>query len=895
VRRDDGVVAELPSGTVSMLFSDVEQSTLLLTRLGRAYEQALDACRTAQRTAWTSFNGVEMGTEGDSFFVVFSTAEDAIGAAAEAQRMLAGQDWPADGEVRVRMGIHTGSPRIHDGGYVGIDVHRAARIAAAAHGGQVVVSEAATHLVAQSLGDGVSLRDLGGHRLKDLNLPEHLFQLLIPGLPTQFPPLRSLGAVSSLPVTVTPLVGRRSEVSELKALVLDREVRLVTLTGTGGSGKTRLAVAAAREAVDGFPDGVYFVPLAAVTSADVIWSAIGGALDLPIGERTPPVFFDRVARLRALVVLDNLEQMQGADGAVATLLGTAPDLTVLATSRRPLHLSSEHQYEVAPLPLPASNTLEAAHASPAVQLFVDRACAVRTSFDLTADNSSDVAAICRHLDGLPLAIELAAARSKLLGPRALLARLDGALDLRGSGADRPPRQRALRDTIDWSYRLLPSAQQAMFRRLGVFAGGADLDAVMAVCHEGASSEGDTVAMLEDLIDASLVTVGEDDDGEPRFALLETVRAFALDGLREVAELEDARRAHAAHFVDVADRLSFFVVWASHEQALRGNRLFERELSNFREVARWASAPSPSEAPAEPGTVTRHHLGLAVLSRACHWLWSRFDPAECRRWLEDILAVTESEDSVDRATCQYEYAYCLMQQGDLAPAREIARSSVAALRGRDDEELAWALLDLGQVELALESFAAARQACEEAVAIARELGNDILLGHLLNAQSLVEGDEGNWEAGLEVLQESRRAFERGGWDYLPLVDHNTACMLAKLGHAQEAHRLMSKGLHEEARTYRPVILHAIAEDYAAVLADAGFASLTPLVLAACDAARERMGTSRDQRFERIVADARATAEPTLTPAEWTQGYERGKAMSVLDALAEALSSTTGLQL
>jgi class 3 adenylate cyclase len=207
VRRDDGVVAELPSGTVSMLFSDVEQSTLLLTRLGRAYEQALDACRTAQRTAWTSFNGVEMGTEGDSFFVVFSTAEDAIGAAAEAQRMLAGQDWPADGEVRVRMGIHTGSPRIHDGGYVGIDVHRAARIAAAAHGGQVVVSEAATHLVAQSLGDGVSLRDLGGHRLKDLNLPEHLFQLLIPGLPTQFPPLRSLGAVSSLPVTVTPLVG----------------------------------------------------------------------------------------------------------------------------------------------------------------------------------------------------------------------------------------------------------------------------------------------------------------------------------------------------------------------------------------------------------------------------------------------------------------------------------------------------------------------------------------------------------------------------------------------------------------------------------------------------------------------------------------------------------------
>jgi predicted ATPase/class 3 adenylate cyclase len=877
-----------------MLFSDVEQSTLLVTRLGRAYEQALDGCRAAQRGAWKAFNGVEMGTEGDSFFVVFATAEDAVAAAAEAQRGLAAQIWPTDGEVRVRIGVHTGSPRIHDGGYVGIDVHRAARIAAAAHGGQVVISEATAHLLTQSLCEGLSLRDLGGHRLKDLNLPEHLFQLVIPGLQTNFPPLRSLGAVSSLPVEVTPLVGRRTELGELEALVLDREVRLVTLTGTGGSGKTRLAVAAARQVVEGFPDGVYFVPLAAVTSADVIWSAIGGALDLPIGERTPPVFFDRVAGLRAMVVLDNLEQMQGADAAVATLLRAAPELSVLATSRRPLHLTSEHQYEVAPLPLPARATLDAARASPAVELFADRACAVRASFALTADNSSDVAAICRHLDGLPLAIELAAARSKFLGPRALLARLDGALDLRASDADRPPRQQALRATIDWSYRLLPATQQAMFRRLGVFAGGADLDAVTAVCAEDTVREADAIDMLADLIDASLVTVREN-DGEPRFALLETVRTFALDALREEGELENAQRAHAAHFVQVADRMSFFVVWASHEQALLGNRLFERELNNFREIARWATAPESAEASTNGSAVERHQLGLAVLARACHWLWSRFDPAECRRWLEAILAVTETEDSIDRATCLYVYAYCLTQQGDLGRALQIAHSSVAHLRGLDDEELAWALLDLSQVELALENFAAGRQACDEAVAIARQLGNDILLGHLLNAQSLVETDEGNWEAGLKVLRESREAFERGGWNYLPLVDHNTACALARLGRAQEAHQLMSKSLHQEARTYRPVILQAIAEDYAAVLAEAGFARFTPVVLASCDAARERMGTPRDQRFERIVADARASAEASLETAEWTQGYARGKTMSVLDALSEALSSTTSFRL
>jgi class 3 adenylate cyclase len=376
-----------------MLFSDVEQSTLLLTRLGQAYEQALDGCRTAQRAAWAAFGGVEMGTEGDSFFVVFSTAEDAVRAAVEAQVALGALEWPNAEQVRVRMGIHVGSPRIHDDGYVGIDVHRAARIAAAAHGGQVVISDATAKLVAGRLPAGVSLRDLGGHRLKDLNEPEHLHQLLIPGARADFPPLRSVGTISSLPVTTTPLVGCRSEAAELAALLVDREVRLVTLTGPGGSGKTRLAIAAAGEVVEGFPDGVYFVPLASITTADVIWSSIGEVLDLPAGARTPPAFFGHVAGLHAVFVLDNLEQMQGADAAVATLLRAAPHLVVLATSRRPLHLTGEHQYAVSPLALPAADTLVAADGSSAVQLFVARARAVRASFALTSDNASHVAAM----------------------------------------------------------------------------------------------------------------------------------------------------------------------------------------------------------------------------------------------------------------------------------------------------------------------------------------------------------------------------------------------------------------------------------------------------------------------------------------------------------------------
>jgi predicted ATPase/class 3 adenylate cyclase len=877
-----------------MVFSDIEQSTLLLARLGRGYEQALDGCRTAQRAAWVRLGGVEMGTEGDSFFVVFSSAEEAVGAAVEAQRSLVAQDWPNGEQVRVRMGVHTGSPRIHDQGYVGIDVHRAARIAAAAHGGQVVISDATAKLVAPSLPSGVGLRDLGRHRLKDLNQPERLHQLLIPGVRTDFPPLKSVGTTSNLPVTSTPLVGRRSELADVSALLRDPEVRLVTLTGPGGSGKTRLAVAAAREAVERFPDGVYFVPLAAVTTAEVIWSSIGGALDLPVGERTPAAFFDRVARLQAMVVLDNLEQIQGADAAVVTLLGSAPDLVVLATSRRPLHLTSEHQYAVAPLALPAADTLVATKASPAVQLFVNRAVAVRASFALTVDNSPEVAAICRRLDGLPLAIELAAARSKLLGPRALLVRLDQALDLPGSGADRPTRQRALRATIDWSYRLLPAPQRVLFRRLGVFAGGADLDAVAAVCVDGIG-DADPVELVADLVDASLVTVGEDDDGEPRLTMLETVRAFALDAFADAGELQDARRLHAAHFVDVAARLDWFMIWASREQALRGNRLFDLEWHNFREAAAWATSSDSLSARPEPGIGERRALGLTLLARVCG-LWGRFDPAESGHWLEAILEATDPEHRAEFGTCLYEYGYCLLAQGDPKRARDVAQRGVAFLRTFDDHtELAWALLTLSQVEFFLGDNHASKRACQEAVQLARNLGNYPLLGHLLMAMSLPASAEGNWDAALHLLQESREAFKSGGWDYFPLVDYNTACCLRELGHAQEALQLLSTGLQREARSYRPVILLGVGEDYAAALADAGFAVFTPLVLAACEVVRDRIGTPRDPLMERTVAHARATAQRKLTPTEWADAYACGQDMTILDALDEALSSTTGLRI
>ena len=321
-----------------MLFTDIEGSTVLLSRLGDQYGGALSAQRAIQRAAYTEFGGHEMGTEGDSFFVVFPSAAEAVWSCVTAQRNLAGHAWPDGATLRVRMGLHSGEPARHEEGYVGLDVHRAARIAAAAHGGQVVASEATRLLAAPRLASGVFVRDLGFHRLKDIDAPEHIFQLSAAGLPERFPPLRSLGALTSLPVPMTPLVGRDAELAALHATVAEPGVRLVTLTGPGGVGKTRLALAEAAALHEAFPHGAYFVPLATVRDSEVMWKAIAESLDVNGDGPAPDVVAGYLRERRALLVLDNLEQLDGAASVVAALLAAAPQLVILATSRRPLHL-----------------------------------------------------------------------------------------------------------------------------------------------------------------------------------------------------------------------------------------------------------------------------------------------------------------------------------------------------------------------------------------------------------------------------------------------------------------------------------------------------------------------------------------------------------------------------
>ncbi len=880
-------MADLPSGTVSLLFSDIEGSTALLSRLGPAYADALDAQRRILRESWAGHRGTELGTEGDSFFVAFSTAQDAVAAAVHAQRGLAAFDWPGGEQVRVRMGIHTGTPAIHDGGYVGMDVHRAARIAGAAHGGQLVLSEPTAGLVTTSLQDDVGLRDLGHHHLKDLAAAEHLFQVDIAGLQTDFAAVKSLGAASSLPTPTTTLVGRDGELAELKALLSSPEVRLVTLTGPGGSGKTRLAVGLARTLVDAFPDGVYFVPLAAVTRPDVMWTTIGEVLDVPPEGRIPPGFFTHVAHRTALFVLDNLEQMPQADAAVSQLLAEAPQLVVVVTSRRPLHVAGEHEHAVPTLELPGHPSLDEAERSGAVQMFVQRAQLVRPHFTLDETNAADVISICRSLDGLPLAIELAAARCKLLSPAALATRMDTALELKDTGVDRPTRQQTLRDTIAWSYELLSPTQQRFFRRLGVFAGGADFDAVVAVAA-GLSDDldpFDPFDMVADLVDASLVSASDGPDGEPRISMLETIRTYALDQLEHTGEFDDVRRLHANHYVGVAGELSPLIN-GSGDDLLRARRGVELEMDNFREALRWALQPEGVNVPPD-------HVRVAL--RLCHELsrlWGRGGYfVEARRWLELAISRSGDIDSPDLAYSLHALAWLSLVPDHLERGLEAATQSVAMWRRLDDKEgLSLALSRLAVLHSSLDDLAAARLAAEEAVDLARETDARHQLGNALAILSNLEAVDHNQQRSLELITASVDiSLELGEEHGLLIYREIMACCLRELGRLEEAYELMRDQIPPSLQFPSPETLMVLAEDFGALLADLGEHEEAVQLLGAADAMRERHAHPRNPGQEAEIEEPFAKARTALTASAWERAYELGHDMAVEDALMDAYNS------
>jgi len=783
---------ELPTGTVTLLFTDIEGSTRLLQQVGHRYDGILTECRHLLRVAFQSRNGYEVDTQGDAFFVAFARATDAVSAAVEMQRALAAHPWPAGATVQVRMGLHTGEPQHSAEGYVGLDVHRAARIMSAGHGGQVLLSQTTRDLVEHDLPDGVSLRDLGVHRLKDLMHPSHLFELVISGLLTDFPPLKTLDIHHHLPFQPTSLIGREREVAEISALLKLPEMRLLTLLGPGGIGKTRLAIAVATQMRSYFVGGTCFVGLAALSDPQMVVPTIAQELGLKDSGNRPPL--EQVQALvgehQFLLVLDNFEQIVAAAQELEGLLAACPGLSILVTSRAVLHLSAEQVVPVTPLSLPNLSTSdqEDIAESAAVTLFVQRARHILPSFQLTPPNARAIAEVCVRLDGLPLAIELAAARVKLLPPQALLARLSQRLRLLTGGLrSLPARQQTLRSTIQWSYDLLGSQEQALFHLLSVFVDGGPLSAAEALCQELGQTDLDVLNSLSALMDNSLIQVSEEGAEEPRFLMLQTVREFGLERLTASGELERTRVAHAHYFLALAEQAEPEL--HGPNQAMWVARL-EHEHDNLREALEWAL-----EKVREEKAVERREIGMR-LSAALKQFWLILgNYREARTFLERALALSEGSSPALRARVLRAIASVADCQGDIDRIEVVAKLSLAISRELEDtcgiaeslgslaaaawfrgkiveavslheeqvrllrqvgepEEVAAAFFHLAEHVSSLGEYARGQALFEEALQLFRQAGNELWVGG-----TLVHSASWLWFT-LGDLETMRQRFQEG---------------------------------------------------------------------------------------------------------------------------------------
>jgi predicted ATPase/class 3 adenylate cyclase len=696
----------LPTGTVTFLFTDVEGSSRLLAEAGNKYDYLLAQYRQLLIEAVRAHDGHVVEGQGDAFFATFSTASAALEAAIEAQEAIQEHKWPADLTVRVRIGLHSGEVKLAGERYVGMEVHRAARLGDAGHGGQILVSDATRFLLGDSLPEGVGLLDLGQHRLRDLPRVERIHQVTAAGLLADFPPLRTVDeGLSRVRVPLSTFIGREKEKAEVEKLLEDPTVRLLTLTGAGGAGKTRLALEVVVELQDDYEHGAVLVPLASVSSADTVLVAILQAADVrEIAGRAPlDTLKDFLHRRQMLVVLDNFEHVMDAAPVVAELLEACDRIKLLVTSREVLRLTAEQEYVVPPLSMPAEGDTVDVQKFEAVQLFLDRAKAVDRDFGLTDANARDVAAICRLLDGLPLAIELAAARVRLFSPASMARKLEEGLDLLvGGPRDLPERQRALRNAIDWSYQLLDKNERSLFDRLGAFAGGWTLDAVAAICTLD-SENFDVFEGLASLVDKSLVYRRDDPEGGSRFALLRSIREFAVQRLEASDVAEQTREAHADFFLEYSRKAEPDLRTGEQAQWIGA---LEADFDNIRAAMQWSLDKG------RPDRIVEIGWSLWPF----WWVLYRFD--EGMSWMQRTLA-----------------------DGNL---------NSPDARGKADVVLGILAFGSGKYEIAMPAFQQGLELCESE-------GNDFGAGLALGFVGIMTA-LGDAEAGWDLITQARDKFE-----------------------------------------------------------------------------------------------------------------------------------------
>jgi predicted ATPase/class 3 adenylate cyclase len=737
---------DLPSArTITFLFTDLEGSTRLWEQSPDGMKDALKLHDAILRAAIEAAGGQVVKTTGDGMLAAFGSAVDALTASLAAQLDLAAESWAETGPLRVRMGVHCGQAEQRGGDFFGPTVNRTARIMAAGHGGQVLLSEAAGALAREALPAGAALIDLGEHRLKDLGRAEHLFQLAAPGLPSTFPPLVTVRAAGvDLPARAAELIGRENELSEINGRLEDGSVRLLTLTGPGGTGKTTLAIRVAEDLAPGFPGGACFVDLSGARDANAVLVAIARAIGLGeiIDRPLEDELVDHLRDRRMLLVLDNFEQVTAAAGVVARLLSECPRLTVLATSREALHVRAERVYPVQPLALPPVGRDAASARSiggfEAVQLFVDRARAVRPDFELTDDNAQAVAEICRRLDGLPLAIELAAARLRLFSPDVLRERLGDRLGLLRSGPrDLPERQQTLRATMDWSYELLEPGERRLFELMAVFA-DAEIAAVEAVTDGVGDIDGvalEVVDGLAGLAEKSLVRLVDQPSGEPRVAMLETIREFAADRLDQRPDVgERARRAHATHYAAVASQLRADLTDTERGAALAA---LGADVANLRIAwAYWVAARDLEQLDQLAGP-------LMILDDAHGWY---LDTVGLTRDMLVVLeAVPSSPDRVGQEIAlRTSLARALMATKGFTPEVEAAFASAVELfeGGADVRQQYSVLRGLASLYLFRAQLDESARLGREILALGEREGDPSMLidGHLLVGITLMSFDD-----------------------------------------------------------------------------------------------------------------------------------------------------------